>query len=101
MSSEAEGVSYIVKLKVQGSNTKGKNITLEWILPVDDNVQETEPNYIIIDNKIDLTNDLVSVFNSEDEKVKNLKENLRGLVELGILNKEEVKNEENKENEDD
>lgn len=101
MTSEAESVSYIVKLKVQGSNTAGKNITLEWILPVDDdNEQEVEKGYIITNNKIDLTNGLVSSFIT-DEKVNKLKENLRGLVELGILNKEEVKNEENKENEDD
>ena len=94
MSSEAEGVSYIVKLKVQGSNTKGKNITLEWILPVEDAEQQTEKGFINTNNKIDLTNNLVSAF-INDEKVNKLKENLRGLVELGILNKEEVKNEEN------
>lgn len=100
MTSEAESVSYIVKLKVQGSNTAGKNITLEWILPAEDAEQQTEKGFINIGSKIDLNHDLVSHL-SNDDKVNKLKENLRGLVELGILNKEEVKNEENEENEDD
>ena len=74
--------SYIVKLKVEGSKKLGKNITLEWILPDPGEVD----GYITTENKIELNYETIP-FSAElldEEKVKKLKDDLRGLVGLEI-----------------
>lgn len=83
---EAEA-SYLVHLKIKGSDNTGKHISLEWILPFN---QTTDVNESCIDirNKIVLNNDIINIADSKKEGVSMLKENLRGLVELQI-NKEE------------